>query len=258
MRLLLIGCSVLLRELSDAIVHSPHLVDAQYLPAGLHDTGAKTMRQRVQEAVDAAEGKGYDGILLGYGLCGTGLAGVCARSVPLVLPRAHDCITLLMGSRERYKEYFDANPGVYFRSVGWVERAGELAEQDAAIGLSTDLARLMEKYGEEEGIYLYGELMSYKRSYRKLTFISTGLETDSNFQELAEAEARDKGWEFEEFQGSLELFRRLLGGEWEKDYLVVSPGHKVIASWDDQIVKAIGTKGAGEQQLDNSGWDCSA
>ncbi|MFV1980286.1 MAG: DUF1638 domain-containing protein [Rhodothermia bacterium] len=34
-----------------------------------------------------------------------------------VLPRAHDCITLLMGSRTRYLEYFKAHPGTYFRSV---------------------------------------------------------------------------------------------------------------------------------------------
>ena len=41
----------------------------------------------------------YDAILLGYGLCGNGLAGVTARHTRLVLPRAHDCIGILMGSR---------------------------------------------------------------------------------------------------------------------------------------------------------------
>jgi len=92
MRLLLIGCGVLLRELSDAIVHSPHLIDVQFLPTGLHDSGLKKMREHIQEATDAAEGKGYNAIALGYALCGTGLADVQARSVPLVLPRAHDCI----------------------------------------------------------------------------------------------------------------------------------------------------------------------
>ena len=36
-------------------------------------------------------------ILLGYGLCGNGLDGLSARHTRLVLPRAHDCIGLLMG-----------------------------------------------------------------------------------------------------------------------------------------------------------------
>ena len=111
-----------MRELSDAIVRSPNLIDANYLPTGLHDTGSKLMREAIQQAVNAAEGKGYEAIALGYALCGTGLAGVRARSVPLVIPRAHDCIALLMGSRDKYKQYFNENPGTYYRSIGWVER----------------------------------------------------------------------------------------------------------------------------------------
>jgi hypothetical protein len=60
MRLLLIGCGLLLRELSDAIVRSPHLIDAKFLPAGLHDTGAKSMRQRLQQEIDATNISDYD------------------------------------------------------------------------------------------------------------------------------------------------------------------------------------------------------
>ena len=82
------------------------------------------MRESVQAAIDEAETQieKYDAIALGYGLCGNGLAGVQARSVSLVLPRAHDCITLLMGSRARFESYFQDHPGVFYRSAGWVER----------------------------------------------------------------------------------------------------------------------------------------
>ena len=45
---------------------------------------------------------------------------------PLVLPRAHDCITLLMGSRTEFERYFQDHPGVYYRSTGWVERGADL------------------------------------------------------------------------------------------------------------------------------------
>jgi hypothetical protein len=238
MRLLLIGCSVLLRELSDAIVHSPHLIDAQFLPAGLHDTGSKTMRQRIQEAIEGAEGKKYDAIALGYALCGTGLVEVAARSVPLVLPRAHDCITLLMGSRDKYKEYFNANPGVYFRSVGWVERDDELVEQAAGIGLSCNLQALIDKYGEDSGRFLYEEMMGYRRSYSQLTFIRTGLEVGESFRQRAQAEAAEKGWKFEEYSGSVLLFHRLLSGDWNDDFLIVPPGHQIVATNDDEIVAA--------------------
>ena len=116
MRLLLIGCSVLIRELSDAIVHSPHLIDAQYLAAGLHDSGAKAMRLRIQQAIDAADPSHYDAIVLGYALCGNGLAGLRARAVQLVLPRAHDCITLLMAiSNHRLISFADGRVAFRWR-----------------------------------------------------------------------------------------------------------------------------------------------
>ena len=42
---------------------------------------------------------GYEAILLGYARCNDGLVGVTARDIPLVIPRAHDCITFFFGSR---------------------------------------------------------------------------------------------------------------------------------------------------------------
>ena len=81
------------------------------LPKGLHDLGSDRMRSRVQEAIDGVKASDYDAILMGYGLCNNGLAGIVARHIPIVLPRAHDCITLFMGSRERYITYFNDHPG---------------------------------------------------------------------------------------------------------------------------------------------------
>ena len=178
MRLLLIGCGLLIRELSDAIVRSPHLIDATFLPAGLHDTGAKSMRQRIQQEIDGANASDYDAIVLGYALCGMGIAGLKAPSIPLVVARAHDCITLLMGSREKYSEYFKANTGVYFRSVAWVERGRECTIRLGANGLSQDRDALIARYGEDAGQYLYEEATRYQRSLQQADFIRTGSEFD--------------------------------------------------------------------------------
>lgn len=239
MRILLIGCGLLLRELSDAIVHSPHLIDARYLPAGLHDSGIKPMRNRLQEEIDSVDSAQYDAVVLGYGLCGTGTAGLKARSLPVIIPRAHDCITLLMGSRSKYSAYFDSHPGVYFRSVGWIERAGQFSGQLSNTGLSENLDVLIAHYGEEAGTFLYEEATRYKRSYNKLTYIRTGSELDDTFVEKARTEAVEKKWEFEEFGGELTLFRRLLAGNWDVDFLVTPPGHEIVASYDENIVRAV-------------------
>jgi len=240
MRILLIGCEVVIRELCDAILRSPHVVDARFLPKELHDRGARAMREGIQAEIDQVETRAekYAAIALGYGLCGNGLAGVTARSVQLVLPRAHDCITLLLGSRSRFERYFQDHPGVYFRSTGWVERGGDLeplARNQTGVGYT--LEELLERYGEDNGRFLYEELTRHRQAYRQLTFIETGLEPDDWFEAQARAEAAEKGWTFEKVRGDLELFRGLLSGSWDDArYLVVPPGGRIEARPDHDIV----------------------
>ena len=242
MRILLIGCEVIIRELCHAITRSPHVVDARFLSKGLHDLGARAMREGLQAAIDEVEARAekYDAIALGYGLCGNGLAGVQARSIPLVLPRAHDCITLLMGSQSGFESYFQDHPGVYYRSTGWVERGADLepmARNQTGMGFTKDA--LIEQYGEDNGKFLYEELTRYQRTYQQLTFIETGIEPDLRFENEARAEAVEKGWKFEKVRGDLGLFRRLLAGDWDDaDYLVVPPGHRIVARPGQGIVAA--------------------
>ena len=53
--ILLIGCEVIIRELCDAVTHSPHVVDAKFLSKGLHDLVRRAMRAGLQEAIDEVE-----------------------------------------------------------------------------------------------------------------------------------------------------------------------------------------------------------
>ncbi len=238
MRLKLISCEVLFREMCDAVARAPHQIDVEFLPKGLHDLGSAEMRQRLQLVVDRTDRSMYDAILMGYALCGTGLAGLTAHSIPIVLPRAHDCIALLMGSRHRYQEYFDANPGVYFRSTGWLER-GESLEQIARnrTGVGVSLDDLIAKYGDDNGRYLYEELTAYQRAYQRLTFIETGLEAGPAFEERARQEAARRNWSFEKIAGDTTLFHRMVAGDWgDSDFLTVQPGFRIVVRYDDNIV----------------------
>jgi hypothetical protein len=240
MRFLLLGCEVILRELSDAVVRSPHLIDVKFLTKGLHDLGAKTMRATIQELIDEVQPGKYDAVILGYGLCGNGLAGLVARSAPLVLTRAHDCIAMLMGDRRAFEAYYADHPGVYYRSVGWVERGADLEPlaRDRT-GLGSTLEELIAKYGEDNGTFLYEQLTSYHQSYSQLTFIETGLEPDGSAKALAQVEAMRKGWSFETYPGNLSLFHRLMAGDWDDDaFLVVPPGHRITPVHDGRVVVA--------------------
>jgi hypothetical protein len=246
MRFKAIICQVFTREMDDVVSRSPHSVEIENLTMGLHDLGAN-MRPHLQESIDAADGAGYDAILLGYALCGRGTEGLRAGKTQLVLPRVHDCIGMLMGSRQRYQAYFNDHPGVYYRSPGWIEyqKPGQILDQVYAfevdkIGDRTSREDLIAKYGEDNGNYLYEQFNAYRHNYSGLTYISTGVGPEEDFRGQARAEAEKEGWAYEEIEGSLTLLERLVNGDWDAaDFLVVPPGATIRATSGDNIVEAI-------------------
>jgi len=241
-RLKLIACEVLYRKVCATAARSPHQVDIEFLPKGLHDRGGPAMREHLQQAIGRADAQRWDAVLLGYGLCGNGVAGLASGALPLVIPRAHDCIALLMGGRERYQSYFERNSGVYFRSTGWLERGEDMEQATRQIvrdktGLGYTLEELVARYGEDDGAYLFDQFTGYQRNYRQLTFIATGLECDSRFEDRACDEAQRRGWRFDSIAGDLRLFEQLVSGVWpEEDFLVVPPGWRVKPAYDGGII----------------------
>jgi hypothetical protein len=243
-KLKLIACEVLLRELCALTARSPHQVDFAFLPKGLHDIGASAMASRMQAAVDAADAPGFEALLLGYALCNNGIEGLKARTLPLIIPRGHDCMTLFLGSRQRYEQYFNDNPGTYFLTSGWLERGeatGELRQLSIATqsGMNMTYEELVEKYGEDNAKFLWEQLCDTTRNYRQISYIAMGVGPDNLFQLQAEARAREHQWTFDSVQGNLSLLERLVNGPWdEADFLTVPPGHKVVPTYDERIIAA--------------------
>ena len=241
MRLKLISCEVLYREMCAAVARSPHQVDVEFLPKGLHDLGCRPMLDRLQQVVDGVDAARYDAVLLGYGLCGNGLVGLRARRVPVVLSRAHDCITLFLGSKERYTEYFHQNPGVYFKTTGWIERGtsetSQLMLQRQGFGLNH--AEMVARYGEDNAEFLEEALHSYLLKYTQYTFIEMGVEPDDRFEKCTLEAARERGWKFEKVRGDMSLIQGLVNGEWDAArYLVVPAGWCVAARHNGEIIGA--------------------
>ena len=97
MRLAVIACEMLYREISHCVSRSKKIVGVRFMQKGLHSVGHEKMSSTLQGAIDRVAGDIYDAILLGYGLCSNGVAGLRSARLPLVVPRAHDCITLMLG-----------------------------------------------------------------------------------------------------------------------------------------------------------------
>ena len=104
MRIKCIACDVLARPVYLAAAHSSHVVDVVFERFGLH-INPKNLRQVLQAHINAADQLDcYDAVILAYGLCGQVVHGLQAGAIPLVIPRAHDCVTLFLGGRERYDQ----------------------------------------------------------------------------------------------------------------------------------------------------------
>lgn len=242
MKFKLITCEIFYREFNTAVARSPHKVDVEFVPKGLHDIGTAEMRNRLQEAVDRVESSAYDAILIGYGLCNNGIVGLTSRAVTMVIPRAHDCITLFLGSKERYLDYFQNNPGVYFQTTGWLER-GEVNGELSQLGIGQKLKikqsfdDLVARYGEENARYLWEQIGSLEKNYHKMTFIEMGIEPDGSFERLAAEKAHARSWEYEKLRGDMGIFYRLVNGIWnEREFLVVPPGGRAMPTYDDKII----------------------
>jgi hypothetical protein len=118
-RTAVITCAVLEQELAHFARGLTHIIRFEVMEQGLHNDPPK-LRTELQAAIDRVEATcDAEVIVLGYGLCSRGSEGVKTKRARLVIARAHDCITHLLGSKERYAEYVATKPGTYWYSPGW-------------------------------------------------------------------------------------------------------------------------------------------
>lgn len=243
-RYLAITCDVLARSVYLCAARSPHVVDVHLNRSGLHDD-PPNLRSVLQARIDEA-GAPYDAVLLAYGLCGGATAGLRAGRVPLVVPRAHDCITLFLGSRKRYMTEFTDNPGTYWYVQDYLERSDE-GSAFAGVGAVSDAAarttyeEYVERFGEDNAAYLMEAMGEWRSHYNRAAFVDMGVAAASSVQvteERAQADAQRRGWEFDRLAGKLILIRKLIDGDWDGDMLVLEPGQRLAMSYDDQVIRA--------------------
>jgi len=244
-----IACEIAFRELCYAAARSPNLIDFDFLTQGYHDIPA-TGRAEIQKRIDAAPAGKYDALVLGYGLCSNILTGVTTAHTPLVIPRAHDCITFFLGSKERYRECFDGRPGTYYYTSGWLECAkrrgtngpiwgGASLPAGANSNFKAAYDEWVEKYGEDQAKYLMEEMNRWTDSYSHGTLIDFDFVKHLKLREQVQEICRERGWEYSELDGDLQLVEKLLNGPWpEADFLTVQPGQKVIVTNDEQVIAA--------------------
>ena len=242
MRLAAITCDMLLRPVERLAAESPHEVSVATLSASLHAEPA-TLRERIQACIDVVE-PSRDAVVLAYGLCGGATAGIEARDVPVVLPRAHDCATIFLGSRARYEREHEAVPGTYWYTRDQLERGnalkgwllGDAARSDDAMATRTEYEA---RFGKANADYLMSVLGEWHTRYERGAYLDSGFDENDDAAELARAESEQRGWRFERVPTDLGLIRRLLWGAWDADFAVIAPGERLEMSYDEDVVRSI-------------------
>ncbi len=202
----LICCKTMMEEVEKI---RPENQPVEYMEYALHRTPDK-LREELQKRIDAEEKA--DTLVFVYGLCSRGLDGLKAGDKTLVIPRVHDCISLLLGSREKYDREFGSDPGTYYLSKGWIDQKADPLQEYQGYA---------EKYGEENALWITQE--SYK-NYKRIVFIDTDLPEVEDYVEYAKKVADFLGVDFVRIQGEPDFFKKIIAWDWEGSCVIVSPG----------------------------------
>ncbi|MFC1453531.1 DUF1638 domain-containing protein [Verrucomicrobiota bacterium] len=244
-RLRVIACNVMWREICYHAALSPNECGLLFMPWGLHEEPDR-LRVRLQQEIDATE-PGFDAIVLGYGLCSRGVEHIAARETRLVITRGHDCITCFLGSRRRFQEYFESQPGTYWYTPGWIENHTAPGRER----FEKIYRQYLDKYGEDNARYLMEIEQDWIRKYTTAAYVDVGIGDTRAYEEYTRRCAEWLKWRFERLEGDARLIQRMVNGDWDDEtFLVVEPGHMIEATNDESIMRAVPARDVPDQAVE--------
>ena len=231
----LIACRVLEAEIAALLRGTTHVTCRQCFEIGLHDQ-PDVLRTRLAAAIARAEAvPGVEAVVLAYGLCGQALVGLAPRRHPLIVPRAHDCLTLFLGSKERYAACMRAEPGTYWYSPGW-NRGGCAPGPERTAKLRRHYTA---QFGPDEAEGLLEMERECFAHFTTAGYTDLGQPGDDVHRRYAERCATALGWRFQSHAGDSRLLQALLHGPWDDErFLIVRPGERIVHAPDCRIIVA--------------------
>ena len=245
MHLKMLCCKIIEREVSLLAASSRNVVDVTMIRQKLHDK-PENLNRFLQSEIDAIEAGShpysnqteFDAILLGYALCSHTVVGLHTRRVPLVIPRAHDCVTLLMGDRHTYMAYYMQNAGTFYYWPGAAEQMDYYDEDRYRRSYAFYLNRY--RGDERKARKAVDKEKSLFDRYGKITYIDWASLPFPEYEEELRRDAAGRFWAFEKLDGRDTLLRDLLNGNWSEDrFLVIQPGQTAVPSYDDGVIRAV-------------------
>jgi hypothetical protein len=92
------------------------------------------------------------------------------------------------------------------------------------------------KFGVDNAAYLIEVIGAWQNHDNRAAYIDLGIGDGTRLEGQTQQEAANRGWPFERLTGNLTLIRRLLDGEWDRDFLVSQPGQQIAMSYDEDVI----------------------
>lgn len=234
-RIGLVACRVFEEEIALHGGGAPHILETRFLEVGLHDQ-PDNLRKAVQAEIDAFDGRDdIDAVVLAYALCGRGTAGLRAGRHRLVIPRGHDCMTVFMGSKEKFACQQAACPDSYYYTPGWM-KANRTPGPDRLEALRAEFS---EKFDPDDVEFLVESEKANWAQHGRAVYLDLGTPGADEKAAKAEASAKALGWEFERMPGDPSLLEDLLSGRWDPErFQIIEPGGMLDHAPDEKIFRA--------------------
>lgn len=209
MSAVIIACKTIEKELLSAMDATRCNYPVLWLESGLHNWPDK-LREHVQQLLDTCNG--YDTVLLAMSFCGNAVEGLRTGTFSLVIPRCDDCISLLLGSEERRRQWPDA----YFLTEGWL---------NSDLSLWAEYQKALDKYGEKRGKQIFFTML---RHYQHLALIDTGCFDAGNLSGSIEKIAKELDLTPVTLTGTLDYLKDLLTGPWPQERFLTIPANSCV------------------------------
>lgn len=167
------------------------------------------LRRVLMESVAGLEREG-ETILLGYGLCGRALEGVCSQKSTLVLPKVDDCVGMLLGSRQRHRQVLNEHPGSYFLDPRWL---------DTELNIFDQITKGLDHIPQERRKQLLKVALKH---YDRLVLLA-GEEPTEEAEARCRRLAQEHDMDFSRLTRELGLLDKLLHGPWDGPEFIVAP-----------------------------------
>ncbi|HWQ42620.1 MAG TPA: DUF1638 domain-containing protein [Desulfosporosinus sp.] len=211
MTLKIIACEVMKEELLAAA--SGRDIEFEFLAQGKHNYPEK-LNQELQTILNGLTG--YSQVILAFGLCGGAAKNLQIGDFTLTIPRVHDCIPLLLGSRASFEKHRLEEIGTLYMSCGWTSSDGSVV---------AEYNRTYEKYGEKKTARIFDMMYS---GYKRVLFIRTGIPNEEEHLQRSREIGQLLKLDHQTTQGSLRYIDKLVNGPWDEEDFINIPPHGLI------------------------------